>query len=189
MSDRYKQFSQKYEYVIFSISLMDSADDNILNGNINFTEDVFREGEELVRNLVDISFLISNSYDMEDIHLLADRISGDLEYVAGAYCRYCDSVSAVGSVAIIEDMVLHENADNSNEEIQLIKYFLARAMEQLQIIGVGTVLFMTKALIPNINKSERIYFIDGLLRMNFLPIYQDYFDVVMARSLDYRIEG
>lgn len=188
MSDRYKQFSQKYEYVSFSILLTDSDDDNILNGNINLTEDVFERGEEFTRNLVDISFFIFSFYDMEDILLLADGISGDLEYVAGAYYRYCNSVSAVGSVAIIEDMVLHENVDNSNEEIQLVKYFLARAMERLQTIGVGTVLFMTKALMPNINKHERIHFVDELLRMNILPIYQDSFDVVMAKNLDYRIE-
>lgn len=85
-------------------------------------------------------------------------------------------------------MILHENVGDANGEIQQVKYFLGRAMEQLQIIGVGTVLFMTRALMPAIDKYQRIDFIDQLVRMKILPIYQDASDVVMARNMDYKIE-
>ena len=188
MNNQYRQFSQKYENISFCISLTDSADDNILNGHINFTDDANTGEKDLDKNLADIYFLIFNSCDLEDITILADGISGDLEYVAGAYERYCDSILGIGSVAIIEDMILHENVGDANEEIQQVKYFLGRAMEQLQIIGIGTVLFMTRALMPAIDKYQRIDFIDQLVRMKILPIYQDASDVVMARNMDYKIE-
>ena len=38
--------------------------------------------------------------------LLADSISGDLEYVASAYNIYCNEVGGIGSVAIIDDFNL-----------------------------------------------------------------------------------
>lgn len=53
----------------------------------------------------------------------------------------------------------------------MIKYFLAKTMEKLQIIGTGTLLFMSKALILDINKSDRIYLINELLDINCIPIY------------------
>lgn len=61
-------------------------------------------------------------------------------------------------------------------------------MEQLQIVGVGTVLFLTRALMPTTDKYQRIDFIDQLVRMKILPIYQDASDVVIARNMDYKIE-
>lgn len=65
----------------------------------------------------------------------------------------------------------------------MIKYFLAKTIEKLQIIGTGTLLFMFKALILNLNKSDRIYLMNELLDINCIPIYQDESDVVLARNL------
>ena len=65
----------------------------------------------------------------------------------------------------------------------MIKYFLAKTIEKLQIIGTGTLLFMSKALILDINKSDRIYLINELLDINCIPIYQDKSDIVLARNL------
>ena len=44
---------------------------------------------------------------------------------------------------------------------------------------------MSKALILNLNKSDRIYLTNELLDINCIPIYQDENDVVLARNLDY----
>ncbi len=42
---------------------------------------------------------------------------------------------------------------------------------------------MSKALILDINKSDRIYLINELLDINCIPIYQDKSDIVLARNL------
>ena len=65
----------------------------------------------------------------------------------------------------------------------MIKYFLAKTIEKLQIIGTGTLLFMSKSLILDLNKSDRIYLINELLDINCIPIYQDESDIVLARNL------
>ena len=65
----------------------------------------------------------------------------------------------------------------------MIKYFLAKTIEKLQTIGTGTLLFMSKALILDINKSDRKYLINELLDINCIPIYQDESDIVLARNL------
>ena len=115
--------------------------------------------------------------------LLADSISGDLEYVASAYKGYCNEVGGIGSVAIIDDFTLIDEPKDFYEKTQMIKYFLAKTIEKLQIIGTGTLLFMSKALILDLNKSDRIYLINELLDINCIPIYQDESDIVLARNL------
>lgn len=185
MTYQYNQFSQKYEKIDFEIFLTSDYEyDDIIWGRIDFFEYLWQDEVEVKKFIASINFYIFNIYNIEDMLLLADSISGDLEYVASAYNIYCNEVGGIGSVAIIDEFNLTEEPKDLYEKIQIIIYFLEKTIEKLQIIGTGTLLFMSKALILNLNKSDRIYLINELLNINCIPIYQDENDVVLARNLD-----
>lgn len=178
MTYQSNQFSQKYEIIDFEIFLKSDCEyDDIMLGRIDFFEYLWQDEVEVKKFIASITFYIFNIYKVEDMLLLADSISGDLEYVASAYNVYCNEVGGIGSVAIIDE------PKDFYEKTQMIKYFLAKTIEKLQIIGTGTLLFMSKALILDLNKSDRIYLINELLDINCIPIYQDESDVVLARNL------
>ncbi|KXO15858.1 hypothetical protein LV469_05770 [Peptoniphilus sp. GNH] len=185
MTYQFNQFSQKHEIIDFEIFLTSDCEyDDIMLGRIDFFEYLWQDEVEVKKFIASISFYIFNIYNIEDMLLLADSISGDLEYVASAYNTYCNEVRGIGSVAIIDEFNLADEAEDFYGKIQIIKYFLVKTIEKLQIIGTGTLLFMSKALILDINKSDRIYLINELLDINCIPIYQDESDVVLARNLD-----
>ncbi|MBU5668416.1 hypothetical protein KQI68_01040 [Peptoniphilus sp. MSJ-1] len=187
MKFQLNQFSKKYELASYDIFLTSSYDDDMMDGCINFSDFTDLENGEIKYNIATINFFIFNNYNLEDILLLADCVSSDLEYVANAYIAYSDDSGGIGSVAIIDEFRLTIDTKDLSEKIQIIKYFLAKTIEKLQIIGTGTLLFMSKALILNLNKSDRVHLINELLDINAIPIYQDENDVVLARNLDYAI--
>lgn len=185
MKHQLDQFSQKYEKVDFEIFLTSDYEyDDIIFGKIDFFEYLWQDNVEAKKFIASINFYIFNIYNIEDMLFLADSISGDLEYVASAYNIYCNEVGGIGSVVIIDKFNIIDEPKDFYEKIRIIKYFLAKTIEKLQIIGTGTLLFMSKALILNLNKSDRIYLINELLDINCIPIYQDESDVVLARNLD-----
>ena len=184
MTYQSNQFSEKYEIIDFGIFLTSDCEyDDIMLGRIDFFEYLWQGEVEAKKFIASISFYIFNIYNIEDMLLLADSISGDLEYVASAYNIYCNEVGGIGSVAIIDDFNLIDDTKDFFEKIQMIKYFLEKTIEKLQTIGTGTLLFMSKALILDINKSDRKYLINELLDINCIPIYQDESDIVLARNL------
>lgn len=188
MTHQFNQFFQKYEKSDFEIFLTSAFDYNdVIDGRMVFFDHLYPDGVEVKKLIAAINFYIFNIYNLEDILTLADSISGDLEYVASAYNIYCDEFGGLGSIAIIDEFNLTDDVEDPNEKIQIIKYFLAKTIEKLQIIGTGTLLFMSKALILNLNKSERILLINELLDISCIPIYQDESDVVLARNLDYSV--
>ncbi len=179
------QFSQKYEDASFEIFLTSSYDNDIVEGDIDFFDYIYKDDMQIKNNLAKINFFVFNTYDLKDMVLLADYVSSDLEYVASAYSIYSNEVGGIGSIAIIDEFNLTDDSKDYYERIQIIKYLLAKTIEKLQIIGIGTLLFMSKALILNLNEPERILLINELLDINTIPIYQDANDVVLARNLDY----
>lgn len=181
---QFNRFSQKYEEIDFEIFLTSDYEyDDIIVGRIDFFEYLWKDDVEVKKFIASINFYIFNIYNVEDMLLLADSISGDLEYVASAYNTYCNEVGGIGSVAIIDEFNLADEPKDFFEKTQMIKYFLAKTIEKLQTIGTGTLLFMSKALILDINKSDRKYLINELLDINCIPIYQDESDIVLARNL------
>lgn len=181
---QFNRFSQKYEEIDFEIFLKSDCEyDDIMLGRIDFFEYLWQDEAEVKKFIASICFYTFNIYNIEDMLLLADSISGDLEYVASAYNIYCNEVGGIGSVAIIDDFNLIDEPKDFFEKTQMIKYFLAKTIEKLQIIGTGILLFMSKALILDLNKSDRIYLINELLDINCIPIYQDESDIVLARNL------
>ena len=185
MKHQCNQFSQEYEHFSFEILLSSSYDDDILEGSINFFDILYPDTKGTKKYIANIIFYIFNAYNLDEILLLADGISSDLEYVASAYGAYSNEAGGMGAVAIIDEFYLTEEAKNFYEKVQINKCFLIETIEKLQIIGTGTLIFMSKALILNLSKSERILLINELLDINFIPIYQDANDVVLARNLDY----
>ena len=186
MTYQFNQYSQKYKESSFEIFLTSDYEyDEIIWGKIDFYN-YFFPGEVEVKKLISsLNFYIFNTYNLQDMLILADSISGDLEYVARAYNIYCNEVGGIGSTAVIDEFHIAVETNDFYEKIQIIKYFLAKTIEKLQIIGTGTLLFMSKALILNLNKSDRINLTNELLDINCIPIYQDENDVVLARNLDY----
>ena len=91
----------------------------------------------------------------------------------------------MGSVAILNNLKLYDPIDKTDEKIQIIKYFLAKTIEQFQIIGIRTLLFFSKDIIYNLDKIERVGLINELLSLKIIPIYQNSNDVILARNLDY----
>lgn len=188
MTYQFNQFSQKYENIDFEIILTPDCEyDEIIWGKIDFFDYPWEDEVEIKKHVAGISFYIFNTHNLNDMLVLADSISGDLEYVASAYNNYCDTGRGIGSIAVIDEFCIDDETNDCYEEIQIIKYFLAKTIEKLQIIGTGTILFMSKALILELNKSDRIYLINELLDINFIPIYQDENDVVLAGNLDYTV--
>lgn len=187
MNNQSKQFSEKYEFCSFEITLGSSYHDDILEGNIYFFNYDFNGEEEVKVDLCNASFYIFNAYNLEDVVFLADHISSDLEFVASSFRNYCDDFLGMGSIVIIDELNLLEDLPVLNERILSIKYFLTNIMKNLQIIGTGTILFMSKSLILNLKESDRVILINSLLDLNIIPIYQDESDVVLARNLDYII--
>lgn len=186
MTYQLNQFSRKYENIDFEIYLTSDYNfDEIIWGKIIFFDYPWEDGVEEKKHVAGINFYIFNTYNLKDMLVLADSISGDLEYVASAYNKYCDTGGGIGSIAVIDNFLIADEINDCYEKIQIIKYFLAKTIEKLQIIGTGTILFMSKALILDLNKSDRIYLINELLDINFIPIYQDENDVVLAGNLDY----
>ncbi len=185
MKYRSNQFFKNYDGCIFEIFLTSSYDDDIVEGHIDFFDYIEQDGREVKKNLATINFFIFNIYNFEDMLFLADSISLDLEYVVNAYNFYGNNIGGMGSTAIIDELILYIEPKDYNEKLQIIKYFLVKTIEKLQIIGTGTLLFMSKALILNLNKTDKIYLINELLDINCIPIYQDENDVVLARNLEY----
>lgn len=185
MTYQFNQFSQKYDNIDFEIYLTSDYNfDEIIWGKINFFDYPWEDGVEEKKHVAVINFYIFNTYNLKDMLVLADSISGDLEYVASAYNNYCDTSGGIGSIAVIDNFLIADETNDCYGKIQIIKCFLAKTIEKLQIIGIGTILFMSKALILDLNKSDRICLINELLDINFIPIYQDENDVVLARNLD-----
>lgn len=188
MAHQFNRFSQKYEKNDFEIFLTSAHDyDDVIKGKMVFFDHLCLDGVEAKKRIATINFYIFNIFDLEDMLPLADCISGDLEYVASAYNVYCNEFGGLGSIAILDEFILADDVHDSNEKIQIIKFFLAKTIEKLQIIGTGTLLFMSKALIFSLNKSERIFLINELLDISCIPIYQDESNVVLARNLDYSV--
>lgn len=187
MKEQFNQYLEKYKYCNFEISLASNYDDDILEGIINFFDYNYNNNEEIKSDFASIEFFILNAYDLDNIVWLADHISSDLVYVASAYREYCNDIGGMGSVAIIDEFDLIDKSQNFEEKVQSIKFFLSKTIEKLQIIGTGTLLFMSKALILDLEASDRILLINELLDFNIIPIYQDSTDVVLARNLDYII--
>ena len=187
MKEQFNQYLDKYKYSNFEISLASNYDDDILEGIINFFDYDYNNNVEIKLDFASVKFFIFNDYDLENIVWLADHISSDLVYVASAYREYCNDVGGLGSVAIIDEFNLIDKSQNFEEKVQIIKFFLSKTIEKLQIIGIGALLFMSKALILDLEVSDRIFLINELLDFNIIPIYQDSTDVVLARNLDYTI--
>lgn len=186
MTHQFNRFSQKYEKNDFEIFLTSAHDyEDVIKGKMVFFDHLCSDRVEAKKRIATIIFYIFNIYDLKDMLPLADCISGDLEYVASAYSIYSNEVGGIGSIAIIDEFNLTDDSKDCYERIQIIKYLLAKTIEKLQIIGIGTLLFMSKALILNLNEPERILLINELLDINTIPIYQDANDVVLARNLDY----
>ena len=182
-----KQFSEFYQYTNYEINLINSYDPDILNGYITFYDCTYKNNYEIKKTILDIKFIIINSFSIEDICTIADSISGDLEYVTSAYRNYCNDISGLGSVVIIEDLNIKKRVESLDHKIQLIKYFLTKTIEALQIIGTGTLLFQSKSIDLYLKNPGRIRLINQLLDIGIIPIYQDFNDVVLARNLDYII--
>lgn len=188
MTHQFSRFSQKYEKYDFEIILTPAHEfDDVIEGRMVFFDYLDPDDLDVENFKATVNFYIFNIYNLEDILPLADGISGDLEYVANAYNIYCNEFGGLGSVTIIDEFYLTDEIIGFNEKIQMTKYFLAKTIEKLQIIGTGTLLFMSKALILDLNKSERILLINELLDIICIPIYQDENDVVLARNLDYSV--
>ena len=188
MTHQFKRFSKEYEKYNFEIFLTSAHEfDDVIEGRMFFFDSLDPAGLEVKNFKAIVNFYIFNIYNLEDILPLADSISSDLEYVASAYNIYCSEFGGMGSIAIIDEFYLTDETKGFNEKIQMIKCFLAKTIEKLQIIGTGTLLFMSKALIFSLNKSERIFLINELLDISCIPIYQDEKDVVLARNLDYSV--
>lgn len=192
MNIQLNKFSLKYEHSSFEIILKEYIETSILECNISFFNYNYESNNEARDYILDINFYLINSYDMNDVYDLADSISADAENVVSAFKNYCDTLSGMESVAIlnnlklyVSNLKLYVSIDKTDEKIQIIKYFLAKTIEQFQIIGIGTLLFFSKDIIYDINKIERVGLINELLSLKIIPIYQNSNDVILARNLDY----
>lgn len=185
MNIQLNKFSLKYEHSSFEIILKEYIETSILECNISFFNYNYESNNEARDYILDINFYLINSYDMNDVYDLADSILADAENVVSAFKNYCDTLSGIGSVAILNNLKLYVSIDKTDEKIQIIKYFLAKTIEQFQIIGIGTLLFFSKDIIYNLNKIERVGLINELLSLKIIPIYQNSNDVILARNLDY----
>lgn len=187
MKKQLNQFLEMFADSTAKIELEESYDLDFLEGNIKFSYYDYIDNKDCYIDLVRIHFIVINSNDLDDIHDIADSVSGELEFTVAAYKHYCSNIASLGSVAILEDFHFYDFIDNNSNKIQAIKYFLSRTMELFQTIGIGTLLFMSRALINDIKDDERVELIDELLKIKAVPVYQDYHDVVLARNLDYTI--
>lgn len=183
MNNQLKKFFNNYELLQYEIKLQNDLEFDFLNGIMEFYDH-----DELDSKLIiaEINFTIFNSYNMEYFYDMADSISVDFEYVASTFNRYCDDIVSIGSIAIIDTLVINEEISYIKDKVQVIKKLLNMAIEALSIIGTGTILLMTKALILDANINERLILIDELLKIGFLPICEDETDVVIARNLEYK---
>lgn len=183
MKNQLNQFFDKCEYLDFEIIIKASYHEDILEGYINFFDYINEEKNDLSY----ANFFIFNTYNLDDLVYLSDHISSDIEYVASFYKNYCDNIAGLGTVVILDEFNVKNNFENLNDRVKVIKYFLAKIIKKLQTLGIGTLLFMSKALDFNLTDSDRVILINELLDFNIIPIYQDYNDVILARNLDYKI--
>ena len=93
----------------------------------------------------------------------------------------------MGSIAIIDEFNLSQNISGTYDIIKTAVYFLAKTIEKLQILGTGILLFTLEAISFNFNNLEKITMLNNLLDIMVIPIYQDEFDVVLVRNLEYTI--
>ncbi len=187
MKRQLNQFLEKFADSTAKIELEESYDMDFLEGNIKFSYYDYIDNRDCYIDLIKIDFIVINSYDMEDVYDIADSVSGELEFTVASYKNYCSNITAIGSVAILENFHFYDSIDNNSSKIQAVKYFLSRTMELFQTIGIGTLLFMSRVLINDIKDDERIELIDELLKIKAIPVYQNSYDVVLARNLDYII--
>lgn len=187
MKNQSNQFLQKYKDSFFDIFLSNGDEPELLEGNINFYNYIEEDNEYIKNILAIVKIYTFNTYELKDLFYLADGISGDLLYVISAYCNYCDLYNGAGSITIIDQICIYEDIDNFVQEIKVIQWILLKSIKLLQILGTGTLLFMTKALVLDVEKCKRIKLIENLIDSNILPIYQDNIDVVMAINLNERI--
>lgn len=187
MNIQLNKFYHKYEQSSFEIILKEYIETSVLECNISFFNYNYESNNEARDYILDINFYLINSYDLNDVYDLADSISSDAENVISAFKNYCDTLSGIGSVAILNNLKLYDPIDKTDEKIQIIKYFLTKTIEQFQIIGIGTLLFFSKDIIYDINRIERISLINELLSLKIIPIYQNSDDVILARNLDYLV--
>lgn len=187
MKKQLNQFLEKFDDSTAKIELEESYDMDFLEGNIKFSYYDYIDNKDCYIDLVRINFIVINSNDMDDIHDIADSVSGELEFTVSAYKRYCSNIASFGSVAILEDFHFYDSIDDNISKIGAIKYFLSRTMELFQTIGIGTLLFMSRVLLNDIKDIERVELINELLKIKAIPVYQNSYDVVLARNLEYII--
>lgn len=188
MKNQSNIYSKKYEFFDFDILLTSfGGDDNILKGSIKYFKCDHNNDRNLKKDIANISFYIFNTYDLNDMLLLADSISSYSEYIASAYYKYSDDFGAMGSIAIIDEFNLSQNISGTYDIIKTAVYFLAKTIEKLQILGTGILLFTLEAISFNFNNLEKITMLNNLLDIMVIPIYQDEFDVVLVRNREYTI--
>lgn len=117
------QFFQKYEDSSFEIFLTSSYDNNIVEGDIDFFDYIYKDGVQIKKNLAKINFFVFNTYNLEDMLLLADYVSSDLEYVASVYSMYSNEVGGIGSTAIIDEFNLIDDSKDCYEKYKLLHIF------------------------------------------------------------------
>lgn len=182
MKNRSKKFFNDYEFMQYEINLQNDIDFDFLTGTMTF---FYYDESDSQKIIAEVLFTIFNSFEMDYFYDMADSISGDFEYVASAFNNYCEDIASIGSITIIDELIIKDEFTEIQEKISVIKNLLKLVTDAFSIIGIGIILLMTKTLILNSSANDRVLLIDGLLEIGFLPIYEDETDVVIAKNLEY----
>ncbi len=180
-------FSLKVDDIDFQIiiSKEDFSDYKILQGEIIFNSYQYDDENMNEIEVGRINFYIFNTYSNDEFIYCADAISGDLYYVAYAYNLYASDEDYWGSKMIIDNLYFGIEELTSEEKLFIIELFLKVVNDIFETMGTTIVLFMTKALMLNIKIQDSKILLDNLVRIGFIPIYQDEIDFVFGKNITY----
>ena len=183
MKKQFMKYLNDYENLEPSINIVPDSDFDyqLLDGNITFSQ----YKEEEISEVVEIIFSIFNSYEAEEFWDMADSISGDFEFVASTYNDYCTDITENGSIAIIDNFIFHSPIEELGEKLHLISVCLKALNNIFRILGIDRIVFMTKSIIMDLKIQDRRSLVNEVLKMGYIPIYQDKNDVVVAKNLNY----